>query len=144
MITILPIGECHMAVPYPSLSAIGWVTDAAVKADKILCDFITANYSQTILFRGKIKSLAYYIQHQQSEHELEETLHLNITRLLEAYYDSCDVNIKITPIEVNGVVESDNRLDIRIDAIVVQDGTRYSLGKIVSVVNNKIGQILSI
>lgn len=133
-----------MANVYPSLSSMGWVTDVSVKADKILMDFITANYSQSIIFRGKIKSLAYCIHKARDMAALQENLQLIVTALLSGYYDNAEVSVRIVPLEKNGAVDNVDNMDIRISAIVTENGIRYSLGKLVQYVNSAISKITAL
>ncbi len=133
-----------MANVYPSLSQMGWVTDVSVKADKLLMDFITANYSQSIIFRGKIKSLAYCIHKARDMMALQENLQLIVTAMLSAYYDNAEVSIRVVPLDKNGTVDNVDNMDIRISAIVTQNGVRYSLGKLVQYVNSAVSTITAL
>lgn len=134
-----------MSSPYPSLTATGWITDPVKRADVLLYDFFVANYSQSIIFRGQIKSLAYYIQRNTDMFVLRDTLQTAITSLLNSYYDGAEVSVKITPVKnALGVVDNDSNMDIQISAIVIQDGKRYSLGKLISVENASVKKVINV
>lgn len=134
-----------MSYPYPSLTSTGWITDPLQRADLILYDFFVANYSQSIIFRGQIKSLPYYIQRNRDVSVLRDVLQTAITTLLNSYYDSAEISIKISPVKnALGIVENEFTMDIQLSAIVIQDGKRYSLGKLINVENSSVNKISNI
>lgn len=134
-----------MSYPYPSLTSTGWITDPLQRADLILYDFFVANYSQSIIFRGQIKSLPYYIHRNRDMSVLRDVLQTAITTLLNSYYDSAEISIKISPIKnALGIVDNEFTMDIQLSAIVIQDGKRYSLGKLINVENSSVSKISNI
>lgn len=133
-----------MSNAYPSLTSTGWITDPAQRADLLLYDFFVANYSQSIIFRGKIKSLSYFIQRNTDLFVLRDVLQQAISTLLNSYYDSAEVSIKIIPVtDDNGNVSKEFTMDIQLSAVVIQDGKRYSLGKLINVVNASVSKIFN-
>lgn len=134
-----------MSNAYPSLTTTGWITDPAQRADVLLYDFFVANYSQSIIFRGKIKSLSYFLQRHQDIFVLRDVLQQALSSLLNSYYDSAEVSIKVVPVADDaGNVANEFSMDIQISAIVIQDGKRYSLGKLVNVTNAKVSKITNV
>ncbi len=131
-----------MANSFPTLSTLGWVQDVSIKASQILYSFFVANYSQTILFRGKIQSLPYLIHRMSDLTVLRDTVQNAVTLLLNSYFDSAEVTVMLTPIKSeSGQVFNEDNLDLQIKAIVTQDGKRYSLGRLVSIANKNIVDI---
>lgn len=134
--------EFIMANSFPTLSTLGWVQDVSIKASQILYSFFVANYSQTILFRGKIQSLPYLIHRMSDLTVLRDTVQNAVTLLLNSYFDSAEVTVTLTPIKSeSGQVFNEDNLDLQIKAIVTQDGKRYSLGRLVSIANKNIVDI---
>lgn len=134
--------EFIMANSFPTLSTLGWVQDVSIKASHILYSFFVANYSQTILFRGKIQSLPYLIHRMSDLTVLRDSVQDSVTKLLNSYFDSAEITVTLSPVKSeNGQVLNEDNLDLQIKAIVVQDGKRYSLGRLVSIANKNVVDI---
>ena len=81
-----------MTNPYCSLDTVGFVKEPAVIAERVLADYLSTNYSQSIIFFGKLKSLQRTIQLNAGNMDLTaaaigEDLH----ELLSAYLDNVTV-----------------------------------------------------
>ena len=134
--------EFIMANSFPTLSTLGWVQDVSIKASQILYSFFVANYSQTILFRGKIQSLPYLIHQKSDLTVLRDSVQNAVTILLNSYFDSAEITVTLTPVKSeNGQVLNEDNLDLQVKAIVTQDGKRYSLGRLVSIANKNVVDI---
>jgi len=132
-----------MAIPLPTLSGSGWITEIAEKTDRLFAYFFVSEYSQTHLYKGNVTSLPFIVQQYGHDEfaigpNLEKSLHLYLSR----YYD--DVRIEVTVTSNGELGEGSTELDIRVDAVLTEDGKQYSLGRLISTVDSKIMKIIKI
>ena len=125
-------------IPVPSLSAAGWVTDASGKADALLSHFFEAYKSQSYLYKDNVTSLQWLIEHYG--HDSTE-LNIKITSALEnylgRYYDSVVVSV-----EISDIAETSNTM-ITLHCSVIDNGTTYSIGKLLEVSDSSIVKIVT-
>ena len=129
-------------VPVPSLSLAGWVTSPAEKADLLFSHFYASDKSQTFLYGDNVSNIQWLIE--QSAHDivgLVENMERELTRYLGAYYSA--VSVEVTSDETQGTA-MDNRVTIRLWCSVTEnDGTTYSFGKLLPIVDSKIQKIVN-
>lgn len=130
-----------MENPLPTLSTSSWVTDISEKADRLLSNFFVSQHSQSQMFHGHITSLTYLVQ--QYGHDnialVRETKAALVT-YLNSYFDEATVDATTDiPNE-----DDPGRTNLTIDVVVTQGGERYTLGKLIQVVNSTIAEIVSI
>ncbi len=132
-----------MAIPVPSLSASGWVTEIAEKADKLFANFFVSDYSQSNFYRGTITSLPYMVRQWGNDRhklgpEMEDALH----RYLSRYFEEVQVTVNITT--DNNATDPENSLSIEVDALVSEGGKRHSIGHLISTMESKVVNIMKI
>ena len=130
-----------MTNPVPSLSSSGWVSELAEKVDRILAYFFVSDHSQSLLYAGNVTSLAYLVQ-QFGNDDLRITTEVQtqLSRLLERYFEAASVTV-----DVDHPVEGDeSRLNIRVDATVIDGKYKHSIGKLISTVNSRVVEIMTI
>lgn len=126
--------------PYPAIDMAGWVLSPASIADRVLSDFFLAEYSQTELWPGKVKSFPYLIRNRSGGiniicSEVQDAL----TEIYSQYfYDVvCQVTYKEEASDINAyqlVIYSSFK-----DAL----GTEYLLSRIAAVMDGKITAIIA-
>lgn len=124
----------------PSLSTDGWVTDIRKKADLLLAHYFASDYSQSNVFLSRITSLSYQVQtfgHDPTQ--LRTLIQNGLETYLSRYFDSVEVNVTIE----KGARGDTARYDIRFDGVVVQDGLRYSIGRLIEIQNNKVKRVMT-
>ncbi len=118
-----------MSQPVPTLDSSGWVSGLGQKADRLLSYWITSQYSQTVLFRGKIRPLQWILQYYGTQDRvgLQDGVQAALNTLFAEYFDQVIVNVSVDP-----YASDDSMLDIRIDITVYDQGNAYSVGSLLS------------
>jgi hypothetical protein len=130
-----------MHKPVPSLSANGWLVELTERADALMAYYLTSEYSQSYIYHGAITSLTYHIQqHGQAPDRLEEHVHRDLSRYFRRYFD--DVQLEVTTSIPDH--EDPNRLNLTINAIIIEKGQRYSLGREVRTLNNRVVTVFNL
>ncbi len=130
-----------MAEAIGSLSDKGWIRDVKPKADKMMGYYMTSNYSQSNVFLGEIVSLPKQIQEHNSDPvALRELIRSDLERYFGRFFDS--VSVDVTTNYVNK--DDPGRLNVTVQALVVQDGLTYSLGRLIESVNGQVVNIIKL
>lgn len=127
--------------PYPSLDSTGWITKPEAKADAVMLDYLQANYSQTVLFKGLVKSFQYTLQ--QNQHKptrLQSAVEEDLKSIYGAYFDLAEVQCRVTE-KGKEYTGSDSAYDVEISVDVLQNGARVSIGRYLSVIDGKLMEI---
>ena len=84
---------------YYALDTVGYVKEPAAIAERILADYLGTNFSQSIIFFGRLKSLQHTIQVNAGNMNATATaIQSDLNTLLSADLDSVTVNVVSTPI----------------------------------------------
>lgn len=127
-----------MVTQVPSLSATGWLTEISERADALMAYYITSEWSQSFIYSGLITSLPYHIQqHGQDPNKLQSKVEHDLSNYLERYFDSVELSVR-TDIPDD---QNPNQINLRIEAVVVSEGVRYSLGREIKTENNRVVSI---
>lgn len=128
-----------MAHDVHSMSLKGVIREPQPKADRLMSYYFTSNYSQSNLFRPHIVSLPRQIQHYGSDIlRLCSAVERELTGLLAHYFDqvSCEVRSDL-PNPADPA-----RYNLTVSVLLMQDGTTYSLGRLIEVEGNAIKRIM--
>lgn len=132
-----------MAIPLPTLSGSGWVTEIAEKTDRLFAYFFVSEYSQTHLYKDNVTSLPYIVQkYGHDEFAIGPNLERSLYAYLARYYDDVRIEITVTSNDESG--QETTELNIRVDAVLTEDGKQYSLGRLISTVDSKVMNIIKI
>jgi hypothetical protein len=126
-----------MGTPVPSLSSIGWIRDAVSKADTLLSHFYVSDKRQTALYGNNVSNIQGVLQ--RSGHDivaLTQELRLELTKYLERYYDTVNVDVRAQEITEEGV--KTGKYTLRIYCMATEDGQQYSFGKLLQISNSKL------
>ncbi len=105
-----------MTNPYYALDTVGFVKEPAVIAERILADYLSTNYSQSIIFFGSLRSLQRSVQANAGNMDLtSEAIQADIETLFSRYLDNVTVNVTNAPIKNNFGNETD-KYEIFIEA----------------------------
>lgn len=130
-----------MSVELPTLSASGWVMNTPEKLDRLVSYFIVSEASQSHLFAGQVASLPSIIQkNAENESGLVRDTTDALNSLLSRYFDSAEVSVDTA----HPVADDPNRINLRVDAVVIDNGQRYSVGREITLVNSKVINIFNI
>lgn len=128
--------------PYPTLDTTGWVTKPEIKADAVLLGYLQANYSQSVIFYGKVTSFQATIQRCLPDVvELQSEVVKECNKLFGSYFDLADVRCDVTDKGKEAAGSGVAVLDVSIYVDVLQDGKRVSLGKLLSIIDGKVKAI---
>lgn len=121
-----------------TLDSMGYTSDPSIIIDRVLRHFFVANYSQTNVHYGQIKSLPWLIQqHPQNYSYLQTEIEDAIKALLYGYFDNVECNVTIEP--VNEATEIDQI--ITVDVNVYRGAKKWSGGHLLQVVKNRVSKI---
>lgn len=80
----------------PSLSEKGWVSDSKTVLAKILSFYILTDSAQSLLFKGNVINLPQtYQEHINEPMDMSAAMRSELTRLLERYFPTVEVNVKV-------------------------------------------------
>jgi hypothetical protein len=126
-----------MTVLIPTLTPKGFVSAVADKADAAMLNFYVSLYSQTNMYRGSNKPLAYLLQqHGDSQIGMEQALTTELNTYLSRLFE-------LAVVEVSGS-SSANSINLQLDIMVRDNGSQYSLGHQLLTTNSKIIDIIDI
>ncbi len=121
-----------------SLDSSGYISDPPLIVDRILNYFAVANYSQTVVHYGQIKSLPWLIQrYAQDKYGLQSGIKESLELMLGGYFDTVDVECTIEPDIENLEVKQ----NILVDVVVTRGIQSWSMGKLLQMVNQKLFKI---
>ena len=128
-------------IPAPTLDETGWATAPTDKADAVLSDAFEANASQTYLYKGRITSIQKVIE--KSANDMIALVN-NLKNALEVYLNRYYLNSSVD-VSYKTALEDESNITITIYCIVTeQDGTQYSLGRLLEIADSKITKIMRI
>ena len=128
--------------PVPTMSTQGWVTDPALKFDKLLADFFLADHNQSYVYAGSIKTLQGLIElHGTHIGPLIGDLNESLKNYLERYYDMVEVSVKSANDQVS---DPKGRMTLVITIGVNDRGTQKQFGRLLEAVNGSMQQISKI
>lgn len=131
-----------MVTMVPTLSSIGWVDTIEEKGDHVLSYFITSEYSQSVLYHGKIASLQWLVQrYGKSEVDLEREITDTLDDLMSRYFgDATEVDVTVAERDA----DQPGKLTIRFQCIIREGSHSVSLGRRVEFLNGKLANIVKI
>lgn len=123
----------------PTLSTQGWVSTTEEAINKLFDWFVASEYSQTLLFSGKVISLPYLISQYANEPDnLCDAICRNLEELYRRTFDGCAVTARY---DKNDEVGSG--FDITLSIIITQNGIEYNGGRALKVMNNRVISVIS-
>lgn len=123
--------------PVPSLSPSGWIQTPAEKIDALLVHFFASLSNQSSIYPDNVTSLPKIVK----DNVRDETGLLIATRsalitYFQRYFESVTVDVNTEAV--------DGGFNIRIYAVVVDQGKEYSVGQLVVTSGEKIKSYMSI
>jgi len=125
----------------PSLSAQGWITDTASKADILLAWFFEAVKSETYLYGNNISNLQWLIEEYGSSIvDLTARIGSTLEVYLGRYYD----HVVATVSSDDNAANLTGEITITIHCTLTDNGQQYSLGKLLQINNSIVTNIINI
>lgn len=129
-----------MKIKVPTLSATGWLTEISERADQLMANYFTSEFSQSHIYAGSITSLPYHIQEYGNDPALLESKVTDSLQLyLNRYFDKVELTVDASLSE-----ENESRINLTISATIYDDDYKYSLGREILSANNKIVNIITL
>ena len=130
-----------MGIVVPTLSIEGWLSDARLQASYLMKYFLVSDYSQSNDYQGQVKSLPYYIQRGSGNFfYLQEDIQNALKELFGRHFDDAEVGVKIVTSDDLPEIDK-SRFNIDITVIVTKAGTRFSLGRLLQIINEDISLV---
>lgn len=111
-----------------TLSTRGWLKTPESRLDGMMAEYLLANPSQTLLYRGKVSSLASTLQRVGK----------NPDKLTNAIQDDLMLKARTNfperegRVEVNCTTNQDNEITIQISLTVYEGGLPYNLNEVLA------------
>jgi hypothetical protein len=127
-------------IPVPTLSAAGWVTSKAEKADFLLSHWYESDKSQTALCGNNVSSLAYVLEQNSGDPvSAQAGIRAELERYLLAYYPE-GVNVQV---KTNApLTDPTPRVEIKIYVEVIEAGQTYIFGHLLQIANSRLEKVL--
>lgn len=121
-----------------TLDTMGYISDPSLIIDRVFRYFFVANYSQTNVHYGNIKSLPWLIARYPEDYfSLQREIKDALTSMLYGYFDNVEIDCTIAP-EMEGL---EVKQIITIDFTVYRGGRSWSGGKLLTLIKNRISKI---
>lgn len=126
-----------MAIDLPTLSSAGFVSDPAVKLERLVSYFFITDYSQSNQHHGRVASLPYLIKaHGTNPDILVDRIQVALENMLSSYFDAVNVEVREEdPLLSNPVY------NIVLEGTVTQDGKRYDISKLLNISHNTLNKV---
>jgi len=122
----------------PTLTLSGFTEDRGVMIYKLFGYFLTSDYSQTVIYYGKIHSLKYILMQSSNDFtELKSNINASLTELYKRYYDTVDVTTEIKEEDEN----KKKKYSITIEIEATYNGNVYKLTQTAHIANNIISNL---
>lgn len=128
--------------PVPTMSTQGWVTDPALKFDKLLSDFFLADPNQSYIYKGSIVTLQGLIEKNGTQiNSLIGELTQAMRAYLERYYDTIELDIQP---QNNMVTDPKGRMTLIITVGVQDKGTQRQFARLMEAEGGSMQRIRNI
>ncbi len=127
-----------MKAPVPTLA--GFIKEPYAAIDYLMGCFFKSEASQSTLFLKQISSLPDLVRlHGHQPSDLASAVKATLQTLLNRYFDTVEITSAYT--DVNNA--DDNRYGIKTSIYLVDDGKTYNVGRIVSIKDSIILNIIN-
>lgn len=129
-------------IPVPSLSAGGWLSGLQEKTDLLMAHIFAANASQSFVFSGKVTSVQGIIEANVGN---VNRFCQNLRSALEVYFGNYFQHClcEVTSDDITAENTSSN-VTVYIWIQVTELGQKYSVGKVLSLVNSRFASVTNI
>ena len=126
-----------MSIDLPTLSSSGFVSDPAVKLERLVSYFFIADNSQSNQHIGRVASLPYLVKvHGSKPNILVERVQSALEGMLTPYFDTVSVSVtEEDPLTVQP------QYNIIMEGSVTHNGKKYDIAKQLGVSNNILSSV---
>lgn len=113
-----------MSVVLPTLTLTGWVYDKNLLIKKVLEYFITSDYSESIIYYGKISSFKYLVkEYGHDKYLLRDNIKSTLENLYKRYFKEVNVDIDVKE-------DKNNELNIYLELLCYdENNVKYTLSQ---------------
>lgn len=130
---------------YPTMDSAGFITGSRSKAERILADYLSTNFSQSNIFYGRLKSLVYAVKNNTND---MSGLGVQVTRDLEelfnAYLDGVSVDVQAVPTKTEVGTTNDGVYDLQISVQFMVGGVLEELAKSIQIESTGLSRLVDI
>lgn len=120
-----------------TLDSSGYVSDPPLIVDILMRNFFVANYTQTNVHWGQIHSLPYLISKYASDmYGLSDSIKRSLEEMLSGHFESVNVDVEIVDISDETPLQN-----IKITASVYSNNIAFDVGRLLTLVKNRISKI---
>lgn len=121
-----------------TLDTMGYLSNPSLIVDRTFRNFFVANYSQSSVHHGDIKSLPYLItKNAENYYSLASDIRLALEMMLSGYFDNVEVECTIDPISEAQTTKQ----IITVNVDVYRGLNKWSAGRLLTLVKNRISKI---
>lgn len=124
--------------PYPSMTSTGWYTDPELAINAILNDYCYCERGATKLYPEMIRSLPYQLMRYTDEMALASVVQDDLTALYKNHFDGVDCTVTYDPDNQHQLGSESPRYYLEVTLIITDEGSRYSLAKVLNIDNSKV------
>lgn len=130
-----------MTIAVPTLSTSGWVKDIGQKAEALLSYFLVSDANQSVVAWGRVHSMPKLLQNYQDPSTLSAEVRQAVYAMFKNHFDAVDVSVLINAIMDAGQETGESEMKITIT--VTENGKRYSVGRLLTLTNNRIKKVIN-
>lgn len=120
----------------PSLSASGWLTGLAERADHVMASYLTSDHSESYLY--KVYSLAWHVQqYGHDELKLKDRVQTDLNELFSRHFGEVTVDVSVD----QPAQDDPNRINLQLDVVVYDGDKQYSLGRLIKATRSKVVEV---
>lgn len=131
-----------MIIPVPSLSAAGWVTSPAEKADLLFSHFYESDKFQTYLYPDGVSNLQYLVE--KNSHDivaLVQSIRTTLEVYLGRYYEAVLVDVSV---DEDSAEFREGNVKLRVFCRITENGKEYSFARLIETIDSKLKQVVKL
>ncbi|BAW19545.1 hypothetical protein [Ralstonia phage RP31] len=131
-----------MAIPVPTLSTQGWVTDLSSKIDFLLAHYVSTDQEQSNVYKNNISNMQYIIENYSGDPlQTAEAIARSVQTYLGRYYEQVIAEARFV---LDNAVESQTTIKITLALNFTEDGISYTANRLLTYFNGKFKSITEV
>lgn len=125
--------------PLVSLSSMGWITSLEHQVDQLFADFVTSEYSQSVLYYGNILSLPHLVQKSGNDKQKFRRDLKSALEQLFSFYTETTIDVTVEDLSTGSI-----RYNANVYCDVRYDGQEYNLARQLVIADAKVKKIVNL
>ncbi|BAW19259.1 hypothetical protein [Ralstonia phage RP12] len=131
-----------MAIPVPTLSTQGWVTDLSSKIDFLLAHYVSTDQEQSNVYKNNISNMQYIVENYSGDPlQTAEAIARSVQTYLGRYYEQVIAEARFV---LDNAVESQTTIKITLALNFTEDGISYTANRLLTYFNGKFKSITEV